>query len=119
MRPESKYELNQLLSMLQENEHLTVRVHGHTNGNKSGKIISRTPGSDNLFSMGENTKDGGGSARKLSLMRGEIIIEYLVQNGIDPERMDVIGWGGKKMVFDRNDPMAKLNIRSEIEILTN
>ena len=119
MRPESKHELNQLLSMLQENEHLTVRVHGHTNGNKGGKIISRTTDSDNLFSMGENTKNGGGSARKLSLMRGEIIVEYLVQNGIAPERLDVIGWGGKKMMYDKSDPMAKLNIRSEIEILSN
>lgn len=119
MKPESKYELSQLLEMLQENEHLKVRVHGHTNGNKGGKIISRISGSDNLFSMGENTIDGGGSARKLSIMRGEIIVEYLVQNGIDTDRLDVIGWGGKKMVFDKKDPMAKLNIRSEIEILTN
>jgi len=119
MKPESKYELDQLLKMLQENEDLTVRVHGHTNGNKGGKIISRISGSDNLFSMGENTKDGGGSARKLSLMRGEIIVEFLVQNGIDLDRLDVIGWGGKKMVFEKDTPMAKLNIRSEIEILTN
>ncbi len=119
MKPESKYELNQLLEMLQENENLTVRVHGHTNGNNGGKIIGRTKGSDDLFSMGENSEVGRGSARKLSLSRGEIIIEYLIQNGIDPDRLDVIGWGGKKMVFEKDDPRAKMNVRSEIEILTN
>lgn len=119
MKPESKYELNQLLEMLQENEDLTVRVHGHTNGNSGGKIISRAKGSHNLFSIGENTTDGRGSARKLSMLRGEIIIEYLLQNGIDPDRLDVIGWGGKKPVFEMDDPRAKMNMKCEIEIITN
>src|SRR5690606_7907132 len=39
MVPESRYELNMLLQMMQEVPSYRIRLHGHSNGNFRGKII--------------------------------------------------------------------------------
>ncbi|HEY3430090.1 MAG TPA: hypothetical protein VGK39_05385, partial [Cyclobacteriaceae bacterium] len=65
MRPESRYEVTSLLNMLNENPKYKIKIHGHTNGGAHGKIISLDKGSQNYFSLNE-TKDGVGSAKKLS-----------------------------------------------------
>ncbi|MBX2969703.1 MAG: OmpA family protein [Cyclobacteriaceae bacterium] len=118
MRPESRWEVNNLLEMLNENPKYKIKIHGHTNGNASGKIISKTDKSDNFFSL-TNTKDGFGSAKKLSEERATIIRDYLVANGIDASRMHVKAWGGKRPVVDKMHTQAQNNVRVEIEILEN
>jgi outer membrane protein OmpA-like peptidoglycan-associated protein len=116
MRPESRYEVNSLLDMMKENPKYKIRIHGHTNGSAAGKIIEMAEGSKNFFSL-TNTKDGGGSAKKLSEERGNVIKAYLVENGITPERMEVKAWGGKKPIHDKHSNRAQENVRVEIEIL--
>ncbi|MEQ9414952.1 MAG: SPOR domain-containing protein, partial [Cyclobacteriaceae bacterium] len=71
MRPESRYEINNLLSMMNENDAYKIMIHGHTNGNAAGKIITMGD-SKNFFSL-TNTQDGRGSAKKLSEERAEVI----------------------------------------------
>ena len=115
MRPESRYEVTSLLEMLNENPKYRIRIHGHTNGNSSGKIIYRGEGSG-FFSL-NNTKEGFGSAKSLSEERAKIIFQYLVSKGINPMRMEVKAWGGKKPVYDEDHPNAHANVRVEIEIL--
>jgi outer membrane protein OmpA-like peptidoglycan-associated protein len=116
MRPESRYEVNSLLEMLKENPNYKIKIHGHTNGGASGKIISKGKGTDSFFSL-SNTSEGFGSAKKLSAERAEIIREYMVSLGIDPARMQIKAWGGKKPIHDKHHSRAQENVRVEIEIL--
>lgn len=115
MRPESRYEVNNLLEMLKENPQYEIRIHGHTNGNAHGKIISMGEG-DNFFSL-TGSKEGFGSAKKLSQVRGEVIKAYLIDNGIDEKRLHVKAWGGKRAIHDKHSNRAHENVRVEIEIL--
>ncbi len=117
MKPESKFELNSLLSMLKENDKLEIKIHGHTNGNASGKIIKLKKGDTNFFEVSDNNDENNGSAKKLSESRAEIIQNWLINNGIDAGRMTLKGWGGKKMLYKKTDKLAGRNVRVEIEIL--
>ena len=116
MRPESRYEVNSLMDMLNENPKYKIMIHGHTNGNATGKIISMDKDSQNFFSL-SNTKEGFGSAKQLSEERASIIRDYLVSNGIDAKRMEIKAWGGKKPIHDKMSNRAQENVRVEIEIL--
>ncbi|HEY0743567.1 MAG TPA: OmpA family protein [Chryseosolibacter sp.] len=115
MLPESKTELTKLLQMLNENPHYRIRLHGHTNGNYHGKIINLGP-DKNFFSI-EGSTNSVGSAKDLSYNRAETIKEYLEANGIEPSRIEVKAWGGKRPVYDRHSVNAKKNVRVEVEIL--
>lgn len=116
MRPESRYEVNNLLELLEENPGYRIKIHGHTNGNAAGKVIRMgTP--DGFFSLSQ-TKEGIGSAKKLSEERALIIKNYLTSKGISADRMEIKAWGGKKPLFDKNSARAVENVRVEIEILS-
>lgn len=118
MRPESRYEVTSLLTMLQENQKYKIKIHGHTNGGAHGKIISLKVGNDNFFALND-TKEGVGSAKKLSQERAEVIRNFLISNGIAESRMEVKAWGGKRPIYDKHSPQAQANVRVEIEILEN
>lgn len=115
MLPESKFELSSLLQLMNENSRYKIRLHGHTNGNYTGKILTVGP-EKNFFSL-DNAKQGVGSAKDLSRNRAEVIREYLISNGIDASRMEVKAWGGKRPLYDKNSANAKRNVRVEVEIL--
>lgn len=116
MRPESRYEINSLLEMLTENPKYKIRIHGHTNGNASGKIISMGD-SKSFFALTTDNKEGHGSAKKLSEERAILIQKFLIENGVDPTRTEVKAWGGKQPIYEVDHPAAQANVRVEIEIL--
>jgi outer membrane protein OmpA-like peptidoglycan-associated protein len=116
MRPESRFEVNSLLEMLNENPNYKIKIHGHTNGKAAGKIIYVEPGSDNFFSL-NNTTEGAGSAKKLSQERALVIRNFLISNGVAESRMETKAWGGKKPIHDKHHTRAQENVRVEIEIL--
>jgi outer membrane protein OmpA-like peptidoglycan-associated protein len=116
MRPESKYEVNSLLDMLKENPKYKIRIHGHTNGNAHGKVVSMGD-SKNFFALTADVKEGSGSAKKLSEERAKVIQSYLINQGVNPTRMQVKAWGGKKPVYEEDHALAQANVRVEIEIL--
>ncbi|MBS1681271.1 MAG: OmpA family protein [Bacteroidetes bacterium] len=115
MRPESKYEVTSLLEMLEENPNYKIKIHGHTNGNAHGKIISMGE-SKNFFAL-TDTKTGFGSAKKLSEERARVIQNYLIEQGINPSRMQIKAWGGKHPIYEKDSQQARANVRVEIEIL--
>ncbi|MBL7856655.1 MAG: OmpA family protein [Cyclobacteriaceae bacterium] len=116
MSPESQYELNSLLQMLQENPNYKIMLHGHSNGNAHGKIISMGP-SKNFFSLTDDVINGSGTSKELSQRRAEVIKEYLVTNGIDASRISIKAWGGKRPLYDKHSVNARQNVRVEVEIL--
>lgn len=116
MRPESKYEVKSLLEMMKENPKYKIKIHGHVNGKSPGPII--TAGGDNeWFALTDDDESGFGSAKKLSKERALVIKNYLVDRGIDPKRMEIKAWGGKRMLYDKHSSQAYKNVRVEIEIL--
>lgn len=115
MRPESRYEVTALLEMLQENPKYKIRIHGHTNGKSAGKIIS-VGDEQNFFSL-TGTKEGFGSAKKLSEERANLIRDFLISEGIAANRLEVKAWGGKKPVYAKDHAQAHANVRVEIEIV--
>ncbi len=115
MRPESRYEINSLLEMMKENPAYRIRLHGHTNGNAHGKIITRAEEGD-FFSIA-GTREGFGSVKKLAQERANTIMEYLIANGIEPGRVEIKSWGGKRPIHDKNSSRAQENVRVEVEIL--
>jgi outer membrane protein OmpA-like peptidoglycan-associated protein len=116
MRPESRFEVNSLLEMLNENPKYVVRIHGHTNGNHAGKIIYKDKNNQDFFTL-NGTKDGYGSAKELSKARAEVIRDYLVAQGISSDRALVKAWGGKKSIHDKHSAKAQENVRVEVEIV--
>ena len=115
MLPESKFELNSLLQLMNENPNYKIRLHGHTNGNYTGKILTVGP-DKNFFSL-DGAQQGLGSAKDLSRGRAEVIRDFLVSNGVSASRMEIKAWGGKRPIYDKNSANAKKNVRVEVEIL--
>ncbi len=118
MRPESKFELNELLAMMKGNLKYKIRLHGHTNGNFFGKIIRPGP-SNNLFSITKDSQSSLGSAKKLAYDRATAIHDYLVSNGITGDRIEVKSWGGKRPLYKKDGLNARRNVRVEVEIVEN
>jgi outer membrane protein OmpA-like peptidoglycan-associated protein len=118
MMPESKYELTGLLDMMQENPKYRIKLHGHANGNSSGKIIKRGSSGD-FFSVTKDATTTIGTAKELSESRAEVIRDYLIANGVEASRVEVKAWGGKKPIYDKHSANAKKNIRVEVEILND
>ena len=116
MLPESKYELNQLMSLLQDNPAIKIVLHGHTNGNALGKIVTMGISKD-FFSLTKDVKTGSGSSKELSNQRAIVIREWLLANGVAADRVTVKPWGGKRMLHDKNSVHAKKNIRVEVEVV--
>ena len=116
MLPESKYELQSLAQMLTENPSYKIRLHGHTNGNYHGKIV-KSGSDDDLFSISDRSIKTVGSAKDLSYQRAEVIKKYLSSNGVNPLRIEIKAWGGKRPIFDKHSVNAKKNLRVEVEVL--
>jgi len=119
MRDHSRYELESLYKMLHQNPQMRVRLHGHTNGNSRGVAYLFRQNQQNFFDI-RRTKEyrkRNVSSAKLSAYRAETIKSYLISRGIREHRIETRGWGGKKMIYEPDSPMAKNNIRVEIEVL--
>ncbi|HNR73117.1 MAG TPA: OmpA family protein [Cyclobacteriaceae bacterium] len=116
MLPESKYELNKLLDFMNSNERYKITLHGHTNGNARGKIITVGP-SKNFFELTNDVVNGSGSAKELSEARAQVIKDWLIANGISGDRMTIKAWGGSRMLHDKNSNNARRNVRVEVEVI--
>ncbi len=115
MLPESQYELNSLVQMMKEIPGYRIMLHGHTNGNYQGTIISMND-EENFFSLDRSVRTVG-TAKDLSRNRAEAIKKYLVKNGISGDRVEIKAWGGKRPLYDKHGVNAKKNVRVEVEIL--
>jgi outer membrane protein OmpA-like peptidoglycan-associated protein len=118
MLPDSKYQLNSLLEMMKGSPSMKIALHGHTNGNGRGKIIYMGQSQD-FFKITSDAVTGSGSAKQLSEARAETIKMWLVDQGIDDSRVAVKGWGGSRMIHDKNSSFARKNIRVDVEVIAD
>ncbi len=119
MIPESKYELNNLLQMLQDNPKYKIMLHGHTNGNGRGKIIYVGPDKDFFKITKDDVVKESGTAKELSGARAQVIKDWLVSQGVDATRIETKAWGGTRMLHDKDSQHARRNVRVEVEVLEN
>jgi outer membrane protein OmpA-like peptidoglycan-associated protein len=119
MLPESKYELNNLLKMMQDDPKYKIRLHGHTNGNGRGKIINMGPEKDFFKITKNDVVNESGTAKELSGARAQVIKDWLIAQGIDASRIDIKAWGGTRMLHDKESQHARKNVRVEVEVLEN
>ncbi len=118
MMGKSEYELEQVVALMKNSPDLKIVIHGHTNGKSAGKIIAlREDGNNDFFNINGDHRELSGSAGKLSSERASIVGKYLVSKGINENRIEIKGWGGKKMIYDKHSPDARYNVRVEIEVV--
>ena len=96
LRPESRLELDRLVKLMQENPNLKIEISGHT---------------DNMGTEEYNIN--------LSYARARAVVDYLITNGIDRERLVSKGYGESQPI-ETNDTEEgrQLNRRTEFKILS-
>ncbi len=118
MMGKSKYELDQVVELMESNPKLKIVIHGHTNGKAAGKIIALKDQEDvDFFNLNGDHRELEGTAVKLSSERSGIVGRYLESKGISADRFEIKGWGGKKMLYDKHSAQARYNVRVEIEVI--
>lgn len=93
--PASLLSLKALYKTMKRNKKLKISIEGHTNGCSKGEVFS------------QNLSDG----------RAATVQNFLIEHGIDSERLSSIGYGCTKMLHSMNSAAAHLNRRVEIEIV--
>ncbi|MFM7855034.1 MAG: OmpA family protein, partial [Flammeovirgaceae bacterium] len=116
MLSDSKYELNKILTMMNENPKYKITLHGHTNGNGRGKITKVGASKDFFNLRADDVVTDNVSAKELSGARAQVIKDWLVSQGVAADRVGVKAWGGSRMLYDKNSQNARKNVRVEIEI---
>ena len=117
MRPVSKLQLHELLDLMNSNPSMKIRLHGHTNSNSSGAYTRLAKNDTFFFKMSNIHEETRGTAKKLSYDRANTLKEYLKHKGVDETRIEVVGIGGKKMIYDENSVASTRNIRVEVEVI--
>jgi outer membrane protein OmpA-like peptidoglycan-associated protein len=119
MNPESQNELDGLVALMKENPKYKIKIHGHCNGKQDREIII-LGSSQKFFQMdpGANIKKTT-SAKVLSLERANAVMDYLVDQGINPAKINVKGEGGRIPLYPVASTLANYNDRVEIEVKKN
>jgi outer membrane protein OmpA-like peptidoglycan-associated protein len=103
--PESLPVLNELLSAMRTWPRLVIRVEGHiccSTGPEDGTDLET--GLDNL-----------------SEARAKAVCDFLIENGIAPERVSYLGFGHSRPLYpfpEKSEEQSKLNRRVEIKIIS-
>jgi outer membrane protein OmpA-like peptidoglycan-associated protein len=96
LREDSKSELQRLINLLQEYPTMTIELSSHTDSKGSDEYNQR-----------------------LSQMRAQSVVEYLVQNGVVKSRLVAQGYGETRPIASNDsDDGRQLNRRTEFKILS-
>ena len=96
LKPESINELEKIRELLIGNPTLRMQINGHT---------------DNTGNPATN--------KVLSLLRAEAVVKYLVEKGVDPQRLSAKGFGAERPIVSNDDEQGgrEINRRTEVEII--
>ena len=103
-------ELQDLVALLKLREDLIIRIEGHVNGNMGGRYLKKAAKTNPEHVAYEN-------ATHLSLARAETVKKFLSEQGIDPERIEVEGRGGRDKLFPNPQSEAQNDANRRIEVL--
>jgi len=93
--PSSEPKLNRLKDFLALNAEFNVEIQGH------------------VFEIGDNSMMG----QKVSEARAKRIVKYLVDHGIDKNRLEAVGYGNTKPVFAEPKLFAEEQANRRVEVL--
>lgn len=97
LRPESEESLNKMFNLLEASPQTVIMIQGHT---------------DNVGNLQANLK--------LSQARTQSVKDYLVDKGIEEERIKTIGYGPQKpLTNNKTDANRQINRRVEFMIIKN
>lgn len=97
LRPESKNELDRLVQLLNDMPNMKIEISGHT---------------DNIGSAQYN--------KTLSERRAKSVVDYLIENGISPNRLTYKGYGFDMPIAPNDtDEGRQQNRRTEFKIISN
>ncbi len=116
MHPSFEAEMVSLADLMRGDTDYAVRIHGHCNGNGPRTVI--TLGASNKFF--ENHIDNQiktASAKEFTELMAASAKRYLISQGIAPERIQIKGEGGNKMIYPLTSMHAHYNDRVEVEIV--
>ncbi len=95
LKPESNAELNKLVSFLKSNPTISIEISGHT-----------------------DTQGGKEHNEELSLNRAKAVYNYLIENGIESERLSYAGYGYTQPIATNETAKGRaLNRRTEFKIM--
>lgn len=96
LKAESLSELEKIRDLLLQNPRWRIQVNGHT---------------DNMGNPQSNVA--------LSLKRAQAVVNYLISEGISPERLEAKGFGSERPLVSNDDEQEgrQINRRTEIEII--
>lgn len=117
MMEDSKWQLQELITMLQEKPNTRIKLHGHTNGDPKGSYTRLGENDTIFFKLASSHELTSGSAKGLSYDRALTVKQYLVWQGIAADRIKLKAWGGKKQLYDENSRFVQKNRRVEVEVL--
>jgi outer membrane protein OmpA-like peptidoglycan-associated protein len=119
LQPESQDELDGLVNLMKENLRYKIKIHGHCNGTQVRE--SYTMGTSSKFFVMDpaGNKKETISSKDLSYARAETVRAYLVQQGIDGERITTKGEGGKAPLYPEGGTLGQYNDRVEVEFVKN
>ena len=116
MHPSFEAEMASLADLMNGNDDYTLRIHGHCNGNGPRTVITLGT-SNNFFEKHINNQIKTSSAKEFTELMAASAKGYLISQGIAPERIQVIGEGGNKMIYPLTSMHAHYNDRVEVEII--
>ena len=118
MQPQSQNELDALVRIMKDNPKYKIKIYGYVNGKKSRETATMGT-STKFFAFDKGNKKGTLSAKELSLACAETVKAYLVQEGIEANRMSTKGEGGAVPIYPETGNLSHLNDRVEVEFVKN
>lgn len=109
---ESDPSLHELVDFMNHYQDIKIILEGHVNGKMGRAYLKRAGKSNPEHKIYKNAKE-------LSLARAETIKEFLVFEGIDPDRITCVGKGGTEMIYPKpkNNKQHEANRRIEVIIV--
>ena len=98
LNPDAADSLNKVADYLVAHSELPIRIDGHTDG----VPIQHSPWKDNYH---------------LAAMRAHAVMRYLMERGVSPERMHIVGFGPNEPRVEPQEPTEPVAANRRVEIL--
>lgn len=111
-------EMASLAEHMKADLNIKLRIHGYCNGDATRTIIAAGI-MTKFFEISDQDQKRTVTAKELTELRASYAKRYLISQGVSPERIQVIGQGSEKMIYDATSEHAHYNDRIELELFRN